>query len=72
MRTLLSVVVIVYLVGIGVELAPTFRANWYTAPASQLAGNVLQELPGALAWPAAVYRRMAETPAPPVADAKPQ
>ncbi|MEP6827943.1 MAG: hypothetical protein ABJA10_07700 [Aestuariivirga sp.] len=71
MRTLLSLVVIVYLVGIGVELAPTFRANWSTAPASQLAANIVQELPSALSWPAAVYRRMAETPVSPVAVAKP-
>ena len=58
MRMLISLVVIVYLVGIGVELAPTFRANWNTVPASQLAESLVQELPSALAWPAAVYRRM--------------
>ena len=58
MRMLISILVIVYLVGIGVELAPTFSANWNSAPASQLAASVVQELPRALAWPAVFYRRM--------------
>ena len=71
MRKLLSLVVVVYLVGIGVVLAPTFRASWSTVPASQLAASVVQELPGALAWPAALYRRMAETPTPAVAATNP-
>ena len=62
MRMLISIVIIVYLVGIGVELAPTFSANWNSAPASQLAESVFQELPHALAWPAVMYRRMSASP----------
>ena len=65
MRMLISIVVIIYLVGIGVELAPTFRASWDTVPASQLAGSVVQELPSALVWPRTVYHRVADTPASP-------
>lgn len=59
MRTLLSLMIIVYLIGIGVVLAPTFRANWSTVPASQLSESIVQELPGALTWPVAVYHRIA-------------
>lgn len=58
MRMLFSLLVIIYLVGIGVELAPTFTTYWNTVPASQLASSVVQELPRALAWPAVFYRRM--------------
>ena len=65
MRMLFSLLVIIYLVGIGVELAPTFRASWDTVPASQLAGSVVQELPRALVWPLTVYHRVADTPASP-------
>jgi Flp pilus assembly pilin Flp len=57
MRVLIALVVIIYLVGVGVELAPTFQANWSTVPASQLAGAVGQALPGALTWPMSVYHR---------------
>jgi hypothetical protein len=37
MRLLISLLVIAYLVGIGVTLAPTIKANWNTVPASQFA-----------------------------------
>ncbi|MDP8996380.1 MAG: hypothetical protein M3O03_05170, partial [Pseudomonadota bacterium] len=67
MRSLFSLIVIIYLIGIGVMLAPTFRTSWTTVPASQLTASVVQELPGALAWPAAVYHRLADTPTPAVA-----
>ncbi len=32
MRTLIGLLVIIYLVGVGVALAPTIKANWNTAP----------------------------------------
>jgi hypothetical protein len=57
--------VIAYLVGIGVTLAPTIKANWNTVPASQFAEVVAAELPKALAWPAAVYRSIVEKPSTP-------
>jgi hypothetical protein len=56
MPALIGLIVIVYLVGIGVELAPTVRSRWSTDTASDFAANVAQALPGALAWPADVYR----------------
>jgi len=56
MRALLSMIVIVYLVGVGVVLAPTVQANWSTAPASDFAASVGRELPYALAWPARLAR----------------
>jgi hypothetical protein len=58
MRILLSLIVIIYLVGAGVELAPTFRSQWNTAPAPEFAASMAQELPTALAWPATVGRTL--------------
>ena len=58
MRALIGLIVIIYLVGIGVVLAPTIRGRWSTDTASDLAAKVAQALPGALAWPAGVYRSL--------------
>jgi hypothetical protein len=65
MRTLIGLLVIIYLVGVGVALAPTIKANWNTAPASQLVERVATELPRALSWPATAYRNIAEKPSAP-------
>jgi hypothetical protein len=62
MRVLITLFVIAYLVGVGVTLAPTIKANWSTAPASQFVESVLAELPKALSWPATAYRSIAENP----------
>jgi len=59
MRLLIALLVIIYLVGVGVVLAPTIKENWSTASASQLLGSVATELPRALSWPATVYRSTA-------------
>jgi hypothetical protein len=64
MRLFITLLVIAYLVGVGVVLAPTIKANWSMGPASQFVESVTTELPRALAWPAAVYRSIAEKPAP--------
>jgi len=56
MRALIVLLVIIYLVGVGVVLAPTIKANWSTGSVSQLFGSVAKELPRALSWPATVYR----------------
>ena len=58
MRMLIGLIVIVYLVGVGVVLAPTVRGQWDKATASELSASVAQVLPGALAWPAGVYRSL--------------
>ncbi len=58
MRSLIALIVIVYLVGVGVVLSPTIQAKWSTVSASELASSVAQALPGALGWPAGVYRNL--------------
>ena len=58
MRALIGLIVIVYLVGIGVVLAPTVRGKWSEGTASDLSASVAQALPGAMAWPAGVYRSL--------------
>jgi hypothetical protein len=65
MRVLVLLVLIVYCIGVGVELAPTIRSGWNHVSASDLAANVSHALPEALAWPAQVYRSLAggDTPA---------
>ena len=74
MRTIISLLVIAYLVGVGVMLAPTFKANWNTAPASQFVERIVEELPGALSWPATAFRGVEDnhsSPEKPVAPVKP-
>ena len=60
MRAVIALIVIVYFVGIGVALAPTFQAKWNSATAPDLATNVGQALPNALAWPARVYHSVTD------------
>ncbi len=59
LRGLIALIVIVYLVGIGVVLAPTIQANWSTATAAEFTSRIGQALPYALAWPAWVFRGLA-------------
>jgi hypothetical protein len=56
MRAIIALIVIIYLVGVGVVLAPTIQGKWNGASASDLAASVGQALPDALAWPARVFR----------------
>jgi hypothetical protein len=58
MRVLIALIIIVYLVGVGVVLAPTVEANWRSQTAARFAASVGQELPYALVWPVRVYRDM--------------
>jgi hypothetical protein len=62
MRAFIAIVVIIYLVGVGVVLAPTFSSKWNTGTASELFASVWQELPGALEWPVLTYHRMMDAP----------
>ena len=72
MRLLITLLVIAYLVGVGVALAPTIKANWSNAPTSQFVESVAAELPTALAWPAAAYRSVTEKPSAPQKPSTPQ
>lgn len=56
MRVIIAVIIIVYLVGVGVALAPEVRTSWNSVPASEMASIVGRSLPDALAWPARAYR----------------
>jgi len=60
MRTLIGLILVIYLVGVGVELSPTIQAKWTSASASDLATSVGQALPNAVAWPAKVYHSMTD------------
>ena len=62
MRLVIAIIVIIYLVGVGVELAPIFQVGWNHSTASELSSAVIQALPDACAWPMHVYRRLTETP----------
>lgn len=55
MRGLLALIVIIYLVGVGVALAPTVESKWNNASAADFANSLGRDLPFALAWPARVY-----------------
>jgi hypothetical protein len=58
MRVLIGLIVIIYLVGVGVALAPTVSGKWNTVTASELSASVIHALPAALAWPAGTYRSL--------------
>ena len=51
MGRLLSLLVLVYVIGIAVQLAPSAQAGWDTQSASQLVAGMVEELPHAAAWP---------------------
>jgi hypothetical protein len=56
MQALIAIVIVIYLIGVGVVLAPTVHANWNNGTAADFAASVGHELPYALVWPAEVYR----------------
>ncbi len=60
MRLFVALVVIIYLVGVGVALAPTIEAKWRTATASDFAASIAQDLPRAAAWPARAYHSIVQ------------
>ena len=65
MRLFIALIVIVYLIGVGVELAPIFQVGWNHQSASELTSNVINALPNAAAWPVQVYRNFTGRPAAP-------
>jgi hypothetical protein len=58
MRAFVALVIIVYLIGVGVALAPTIQGKWNTATAAELTASVGQALPNAFAWPVTVYHNI--------------
>jgi hypothetical protein len=52
MGGIVTLLAIIYLVGIGVVLAPTVQGEWNAGTASQFFQSILQQLPVAAAWPA--------------------
>jgi hypothetical protein len=69
-RSLVGIILIVYLIGVGVELSPIFRTGWYSSTAAELSVNLLNAIPDAFAWPVHVYRKLTGTPSPtPAANA---
>ena len=64
MRLLIALILIVYLIGVGVVLAPTVAGKWNTATAAELTASVGQALPNAFAWPVAAYHSITGKEAP--------
>jgi hypothetical protein len=52
MRSVIVVILTIYLIGAGIALLPTIRST----PASAMSASVGQEMPYALAWPARLVR----------------
>ena len=55
MRTIVALIVIIYIMGVGVVLSPTLQAKWSGSSASNLATSVAEALPAAVAWPVTVF-----------------
>jgi hypothetical protein len=51
MRLVLTLLLMVYLVGVGVVLAPIVSTRWNSEPVSTFTESVAQALPNALIWP---------------------
>jgi hypothetical protein len=51
MRVLIALLVMVYLVGVGVVLAPVVEGGWNSETASAFMTTLAQALPDALTWP---------------------
>jgi hypothetical protein len=60
MRLLVALLVIVYLVGVGVQLSPTIEAKWSSATTPELVASIAEALPAAAAWPARAYRTVVD------------
>ena len=60
MNALISLIVIIYLVGVGVVLSPVVEGNWSNASASSPVTSAGEALPDALAWPVRFYHRVAD------------
>jgi hypothetical protein len=58
MRSVLAVILITYLVGVGLILWPAAQSKWSVAPASDLSASIDRELPYALAWPVRVVHQL--------------
>jgi len=58
MRLLLALIVIIYIVGVGVVLAPTIQAKSSGAPASNFATSVADALPNAATWPVRAFNSL--------------
>jgi hypothetical protein len=58
MGGIVTLLVIIYLVGIGVVLAPTVQGEWNAGTASEFFQSILQQLPVATAWPVTLYHHM--------------
>jgi hypothetical protein len=58
MRLIVALIVILYLIGVGVVLAPTVQGKWSTVPASELTASVWEALPNALAWPVRAFHTL--------------
>lgn len=58
MMRLIFVVLLIYVVGIGVQLTPTVREGWNSMTAAQLLDRTAEELPNAAAWPMRAYESL--------------
>jgi hypothetical protein len=58
MRSVLALIVMIYLVGVGIVLSQTIQSKWSAVSAADLSESVGQELPYALAWPARLAREL--------------
>jgi hypothetical protein len=61
MRVLILLIVVVYLIGVGVALAPVVKSKWNDGTASDFSASVVQAAPAALLWPVGLYQSLTET-----------
>jgi hypothetical protein len=58
MRTIFAVLIIIYLIGVGVVLAPTISGKWNNGTPAELSASVLEVLPLAFSWPVTAYHHL--------------
>ena len=64
MRIIIGILIITYLIGVVVALAPTIARTRNNDTPSELYASVMNALPSAFAWPAKAYHEMASAAAP--------
>jgi hypothetical protein len=62
MRALLTLIAIIYVVGIGFDISPKIQAKWYNATLITLVDLALRDLPHAAAWPVRAFQSMINRP----------
>jgi hypothetical protein len=64
MRIIIGILIVTYLIGVVVALAPSISGTRNSDTPSELYAGVMNALPSAFAWPITAYHQLASAAAP--------